>query len=158
MLLWLRLQWLQRLLGVLRSTPRSKGGSGGGQSCDVLTLNCRYQCSKRGQLQTHAVMRSRAWSKSQSQLWANWQLQGPWQLVYTPVAAGPHQGLVTVEAGDGNWTRGVQSYRWRGYLPVNAVILAPNVDRQGLIQDYKQLQGPGCQHALRDGTVLLPPP
>lgn len=131
MSLWLRLQWLQRLLGVLSSTSRSTGGSGGGQSCDVLTLNCRYQCSKRGQLQTHAVMGSRAWSKSQNQLWANWQLQGPWQLVYTPVAAGPHQGLVAVEACDGNWTRGGQSYSWRGYLPVNAVILATTCRQTG---------------------------
>lgn len=82
-------------------------------------------------MQTHAVMGSRAWSKSQSQLWANWQLQGPWQLVYTPVAAGPHQGLVAVEACDGNWTKGVQLYRWRGYLPVNAVILATKCRQTG---------------------------
>lgn len=127
-----------KAVGVLSSTSRSKGGSGGGQSCDVLTRNCGYQCSRRGQLQTRAVMGSRAWSKGQSQLWADWQLQGPWQLVYTAVAAGSHQGLVAVAAGDGNWTRGVLLYSWRGYLPVNAVILATTC-RQGLIQDYKQL-------------------
>lgn len=44
---------------------------------------CKCLLGGRGQLQTHVVVGVRAGSKGWSQLWAHWQLQEPWLLVYS---------------------------------------------------------------------------
>lgn len=50
----------------------------------------------------------------EGQLQTHLQLQGPWLLVCTNVAAGSHQGCMAVEAVEGIWAKGLLVHGWRG--------------------------------------------
>ena len=51
-----------------------------------------------------------AGSKGWGQLLVYGQLQRPWLLACTTMAAGSYRGLMAMEAGDGDWARGMQAH------------------------------------------------
>ena len=54
--------------------------------------------------------RAKAGSKGWGQLLVYGQLQRPWLLACTTMAAGSYRGLMAMEAGDGDWARGMQAH------------------------------------------------
>lgn len=68
-------------------------------SCTVAGVGCKYTC--------HAKAASKDWG----QLLVPGQLQRPWLLACTTMAAGSYRGLMAVEAGDGDQARGMQVHQ-----------------------------------------------
>ena len=62
-------------------------------------VGCKYTCC------------AKAARKGWGQLLVPGQLQRPWLLACTTVAAGSYHGLVAVEAGDGDRARGMQVHQ-----------------------------------------------
>lgn len=98
-------------------------------------------------MDTHVVVGSRAGRKAEANCGYPGSCGGLWVLVYTTMAAGSGHRHTGVGAGNGDRARDVQACSRKDYLQVRTVRQVSD-RRQGLIWAHKQLQGPGCWHAL----------